>query len=136
MGKVEDLHLFTMVVEHRGIANAAARLNIAKSAVSRRLSLLEDRYSTRLIDRTPGRWEVTETGRELYQRATRAVNDFKEIETDLLIPYPTDGNLQRWATQGVLLLNAILTVRSREAGSHQNKGWEKFTDAVISNLSA
>ena len=82
MGKVEDLHLFTMVVEHRGIANAAARLNIAKSAVSRRLSLLEDRYSTRLIDRTPGRWEVTETGRELYQRATRAVNDFKEIETD------------------------------------------------------
>ena len=63
-------------------------------------------------------------------------NIFKEIETDLLIPYPTDGNLQRWATQGVLLLNAILTVRSREAGSHQNKGWEKFTDAVISNLSA
>ena len=48
MGKVEDLHLFTMVVEHRGIANAAARLNIAKSAVSRRLSLLEDRYSTNL----------------------------------------------------------------------------------------
>ena len=82
MGKVEDLHLFTMVVEHRGIANAAARLNIAKSAVSRRLSLLEDRYSTRLIDRTPGRWEVTETGRELFQRASRAVHDFQEIETD------------------------------------------------------
>ena len=82
MGKVEDLHLFTMVVEHRGIANAAARLNIAKSAVSRRLNLLEDRYATKLIDRTPGRWEVTETGRELYQRAGRAVHDFQEIETD------------------------------------------------------
>ena len=82
MGKVEDLHLFTMVVEHRGIANAAARLNIAKSAVSRRLSLLEDRYSTKLIDRSPGRWEVTETGRELFQRASRAVHDFQEIETD------------------------------------------------------
>ena len=84
MGKVEDLHLFTMVVEHRGIANAAARLNIAKSAVSRRLSLLEDRYSTKLIDRSPGRWEVTKTGRELYQRASRTVHDFKEIETDFM----------------------------------------------------
>ena len=82
MGKVEDLHLFTMVVEHRGIANAAASLNIAKSAVSRRLRLLEDRYSTKLIDRSPGRWEVTETGRELFQRASRAVHDFQEIETD------------------------------------------------------
>ena len=87
MGKVEDLHLFTMVVEHRGIANAAASLNIAKSAVSRRLRLLEDRYSTKLIDRSPGRWEVTETGRELFQRASRAVHDFQEIETDFKSTY-------------------------------------------------
>jgi DNA-binding transcriptional LysR family regulator len=76
-----------MVVEHRGIANAAASLNIAKSAVSRRLRLLEDRYSTKLIDRSPGRWEVTETGRELFQRASRAVHDFQEIETDFKSTY-------------------------------------------------
>jgi uracil-DNA glycosylase len=62
-------------------------------------------------------------------------NIFKEIESDLLIPYPKNGNLKRWANQGVLLLNATLTVRSSEAGSHQNKGWEKFTDTVISILS-
>ncbi len=62
-------------------------------------------------------------------------NIFKEIESDLLIPYPKNGNLKRWANQGVLLLNDTLTVRSSEAGSHQNKGWEKFTDTVISILS-
>ena len=63
------------------------------------------------------------------------INIFKEIETDLLIPYPKSGNLERWADQGILLLNATLSVRSHMAGSHQNKGWEKFTDAVISKLS-
>ena len=82
MGQIEDLRLFTLVVEHRGISKAADRLNIAKSAVSRRLSLLEDRYAAKLIDRAPGRWEVTEFGQELYQRATRAVNDIEEIEAD------------------------------------------------------
>ncbi|MDD6209608.1 MAG: uracil-DNA glycosylase [Bacteroidales bacterium] len=59
------------------------------------------------------------------------VNIFKEIERDLSIPYPSSGNLTRWAEQGVLLLNATLTVRAHQAGSHQNKGWETFTDAVI-----
>ena len=63
------------------------------------------------------------------------MNIFKELETDLLIPYPKSGNLERWADQGVLLLNATLTVRAHEAGSHQKKGWEIFTDAVISKLS-
>lgn len=62
-------------------------------------------------------------------------NIFKEIEQDLQIPYPKSGNLQRWADQGVLLLNATLTVRQSEAGSHQNKGWEIFTDAVIQAIS-
>lgn len=62
-------------------------------------------------------------------------NIFKEIETDLGIAYPESGNLERWAKQGVLLLNATLTVRAHEAGSHQKKGWEQFTDAVISTLS-
>ncbi len=56
------------------------------------------------------------------------MNIFKEIESDLLIPYPKSGNLERWADQGILLLNATLTVRSHEAGSHQKKGWEQFTD--------
>jgi len=59
------------------------------------------------------------------------VNIFKEIEDDLGIPVPKSGNLERWARQGVLLLNAILTVRANQPGSHQGKGWEQFTDAVI-----
>tara|TARA_A100000171_G_scaffold52026_1_gene68642 strand:- start:4699 stop:5364 length:666 start_codon:yes stop_codon:yes gene_type:complete len=62
-------------------------------------------------------------------------NMFKELETDLGKPFPTSGNLERWADQGVLLLNATLTVRAHEAGSHQKKGWEQFTDAVISKIS-
>lgn len=63
------------------------------------------------------------------------INIFKEIQTDLKLPYPKSGNLERWATQGVLLLNATLTVRANKAGSHQNKGWETFTDAVIKTIS-
>ncbi|GMN05137.1 uracil-DNA glycosylase [Croceitalea sp. MTPC5] len=59
------------------------------------------------------------------------VNIFKEIKVDLGIAYPKSGNLEHWAAQGVLLLNATLTVRAHQAGSHQNKGWEQFTDAVI-----
>lgn len=62
------------------------------------------------------------------------VNIFKEIESDLGRPSPTSGNLTRWCEQGVLLLNATLTVRAHVAGSHQNKGWERFTDAVIHRL--
>lgn len=62
-------------------------------------------------------------------------NIFKEIETDLETTYPVSGDLSRWATQGVLLLNATLTVREREAGSHQQKGWETFTDTVIKKIS-
>lgn len=63
------------------------------------------------------------------------VNIFKEIQQDLGKPVPATGNLERWASQGVLLLNATLTVQSASAGSHQNKGWEKFTDAVIKCIS-
>ena len=62
-------------------------------------------------------------------------NIYKEINDDLGIEVPTHGNLERWAQQGVLLLNATLTVRAGEAGSHQNKGWEEFTDAAIQKLS-
>jgi len=63
------------------------------------------------------------------------INIFKEIQSDLGLPIPISGNLERWADQGVLLLNATLTVRESEAGSHQNKGWETFTDSVIQKLS-
>jgi uracil-DNA glycosylase len=63
------------------------------------------------------------------------INIFKEVESDLNLPFPKSGNLERWAKQGVLLLNATLTVRENEAGSHQNKGWETFTDAVIQKIS-
>lgn len=63
------------------------------------------------------------------------VNIFKEIQTDLAIDTPPITNLERWASQGVLLLNATLTVRAHEAGSHQKQGWETFTDQVIKQLS-
>jgi uracil-DNA glycosylase len=62
------------------------------------------------------------------------LNIFKEIERDLKTPTPISGNLTRWAQQGVLLLNATLTVQAHMAGSHQGKGWETFTDAVIHKL--
>ena len=61
-------------------------------------------------------------------------NIFKEIQTDLGTPVPQSGNLTRWAEQGVLLLNATLTVRAHQAGSHQRQGWEEFTDAAIKAL--
>ncbi len=63
------------------------------------------------------------------------VNIFKEIHDDTGAPIPADGDLTRWARQGVLLLNATLTVRAHEAGSHQGKGWEQLTDAAIRELS-
>jgi uracil-DNA glycosylase len=63
------------------------------------------------------------------------VNIFKELNSDLGVAIPQNGNLEPWAKQGVLLLNATLTVRASQAGSHQNKGWETFTDAVIRQLS-
>lgn len=63
------------------------------------------------------------------------INIFKELETDLQVPYPKSGDLSKWAKQGVLLLNATLSVRAHQAGSHQRKGWETFTDAVIKSIS-
>lgn len=62
-------------------------------------------------------------------------NIFKELHADLGIPISLNGNLENWAKQGVLLLNATLTVRANQAGSHQNKGWENFTDTAIKQLS-
>ncbi|WP_339901956.1 uracil-DNA glycosylase [uncultured Cyclobacterium sp.] len=64
------------------------------------------------------------------------LNIFKELKSDLNLPFPSNGNLERWAKQGVLLLNATLTVEAHKAGSHQKKGWETFTTAVIENLAA
>lgn len=64
------------------------------------------------------------------------VNIFKEIHDDLGKPIPVSGDLTRWARQGVLLLNSILTVRAHSAGSHQNRGWEEFTDEVILHLAS
>lgn len=63
------------------------------------------------------------------------MNIFKELSTDLQVTYPQSGNLEKWSKQGVLLLNATLSVRANEAGSHQKKGWETFTDAVIQKIS-
>ncbi len=64
------------------------------------------------------------------------INIFREISSDLGKAMPTTGNLTRWAQQGVMLLNATLTVRAHQAGSHQRMGWETFTDAVIRSLNA
>lgn len=64
------------------------------------------------------------------------INIFKEVSADTGAPYPDDGDLTRWANQGVLLLNATLTVEAGRAGSHQGRGWEEFTDEVIRRLSA
>lgn len=63
------------------------------------------------------------------------MNIYKELQSDLGVSVPTSGDLSQWAEQGVLLLNATLTVRKGEAGSHQKKGWEDFTDAVIKSIS-
>ncbi len=63
-------------------------------------------------------------------------NIFKEVHNDTGAPIPASGNLERWARQGVLLLNATLTVEAHRAGSHQNRGWEEFTDAAIARLAA
>lgn len=64
------------------------------------------------------------------------VNIYKEIQQDTGTTLPESGNLERWAEQGVLLLNATLTVRARQPGSHQGKGWEEFTDSVVASLNA
>lgn len=69
------------------------------------------------------------------QHPPSLVNIFKELESDIGVQISTSGNLEKWAKQGVLLLNATLTVRSGQAGSHQGKGWEIFTDKVISTIS-
>jgi uracil-DNA glycosylase len=72
---------------------------------------------------------------EGIQKPPSLVNIFKELKSDAGIEEPLNGNLANWAGQGVLLLNATLTVRENQAGSHQNHGWETFTDAAISSLS-
>ncbi|MGJ8570705.1 MAG: LysR family transcriptional regulator [Hoeflea sp.] len=82
MGQIEDMRLFALVVENRSISRAAEKLHIAKSAVSRRLQLLENRLGSRLIDRERGAWQVTATGRELYQRVVSVVGDIDEIVSD------------------------------------------------------
>ncbi|HHU47605.1 MAG TPA: uracil-DNA glycosylase, partial [Bacteroidales bacterium] len=63
------------------------------------------------------------------------VNIFKELQNDIGFTVPKSGNLEKWAKQGILMINAILTVRAHSPGSHRNKGWETFTDAVIRKLS-
>lgn len=72
---------------------------------------------------------------EGIQQPPSLINIFKELNQDLGISIPKSGNLEKWTRQGVLLLNAILTVREAQAGSHQNKGWETFTNAAIKSLS-
>jgi len=111
VGQIEDLRMFALVVENRSISKAALRLNIAKSAVSRRLTLLEERFGARLVDRAPGVWAVTPVGRELYQRAVRLVGDMDEINSDFVeISGTIAGPLSVSVPQdfGIAFLNASL----------------------------
>ena len=82
MGQMEDLKLYVQVVEQGSISKAASILRIAKSAVSRRISILEERYNSVLIDRTPGKWEITKVGLDLYQRSRALVAEFEEVNED------------------------------------------------------
>jgi len=84
MGQLEDVHVFIRVVEAGGISKAADQLNIAKSAVSRRLSELESRVQTKLIQRTTRRFHLTEEGRVFYEKATHLVAAFDELQLDLI----------------------------------------------------
>ena len=82
MGQIEDLRIFVDIVNAGGIARAAEGKSIAKSALSRRLKLLEERLGIQLVDRRPGQWEVTTAGQELYQRALRLLSEAEEIDAD------------------------------------------------------
>ena len=82
MGQMEDLKLYVQVVEQGSISKAASNLRIAKSAVRRRINILEERYSSVLIDRTPGNWEITKVGLDLYQRSRALVAEFEEVNED------------------------------------------------------
>ena len=73
--------------------------------------------------------------RDNMRKPPSLLNIFKEIKSDLEIPVPESGNMERWAKQGIFMINATLTVRAANAGSHQNKGWEIFTDQVIKVIS-
>ena len=84
MGQIEDLRLFVAVADAGGIARAADELNIAKSAVSRRLANLEERYGIRLIDRQPGTWQITAAGKELYERASPMVGEAADLDADFM----------------------------------------------------
>ena len=84
MGQIEDLRLFVKTVDSGGIARAAEEMGIAKSAVSRRLAQLEERYGVRLIDRQPRVWEVTTAGQEMYQRAVSMIADADDLDADFL----------------------------------------------------
>jgi len=82
MGQVEDLRLFTQIIDEGSISKVADKLNIAKSALSRRLKLLEERFGAELIHRSPGQWEITDVGKDLYQRALGVVADVDALDGD------------------------------------------------------
>jgi len=94
MGQVEDLRLFVQIIEHGSISKAADKLNIAKSAVSRRLGMLEDRYDAALIHRKPGQWAISDVGKELYERALGVVSEVDALEGDFThAPHAVEGSL-------------------------------------------
>jgi len=116
LGQIEDLRLFVFVVESGSISKAAGKLRIAKSAVSRRLGLLEDRYGAALINRQPGVWNITDTGKELYQRSVVVVGDADEIAADFTqAPQTVGGPLTISVPQefGTTFLSPVLIAFSR-----------------------
>lgn len=99
-----------------------------------------DKIKVVILGQDPYHWPGQANGlafsvQEGVKKPPSLLNIYKEVERDIGIQLPEHGNLEGWAQQGVLLLNTVLTVRERQPGSHQNRGWEKLTDHVISKIS-
>jgi len=117
MGQVEDLRLFTQIIDEGSISKAAVKLNIAKSALSRRLKLLEERCGAELIHRSPGQWEITDVGKDLYQRALGVVADVDALDGDFTqTTQAVDGPLSISVAHefGLTFLSPVL-IRFQEA---------------------
>lgn len=138
MGQLEDFRMFVAVVQSQGISRAADQLGIAKSAVSRRLALLEERFSARLIERGPGRWEVTDTGEQLYLRALEVVGDADEIEADFVqvaqsITGPLSVSLPHDFGRA-FLTPTVLQFKSQNPGIQLNVDFDdRHSDLLIEN---
>ncbi len=111
MGQIEDLKLFVSIVENASISKAADRLGIAKSAVSRRLKLLEGKYAAELVHRKPGQWQISDAGKDLYQRSLSIIDSLDTLDGDFSqTPHKVEGPLSVTVAHefGLSVLNKFL----------------------------